>query len=209
VIAGRVSLCSPGCPIAHSVNQAGLKLRDLPASAFQVLELKVSTTTTRQDFRALLNVELRKIDKIKTKNLSHSVGYLFVWLTVSFALWKLLSFMRSHLLIVDFSACAIGVLFRRLSHVQMHLKLLPPSFLSRSLYQVLCCYLRSTWTWDLHRIINTYLNRAWWRTPLIPALRRQRQADFWVQGQPGLQSEFQDSQGYTEKPCFKKKTINR
>jgi hypothetical protein len=29
--------------------------------------------------------------------------------------------------------------------------------------------------------------------------------DFWVQGQPGLQSEFQDSQGYTEKPCLKKK----
>jgi hypothetical protein len=46
---------------------------------------------------------------------------------------------------------------------------------------------------------------AWWRTPLIPALGRQRQADFWVQGQPGLQSEFQDSQGYTEKPCLKKK----
>jgi hypothetical protein len=30
------------------------------------------------------------------------------------------------------------------------------------------------------------------------------QADFWVWGQPGLQSEFQDSQGYTEKPCLKK-----
>jgi hypothetical protein len=29
------------------------------------------------------------------------------------------------------------------------------------------------------------------------------QADFLVQGQPGLQSEFQDSQGYTEKPCLK------
>jgi hypothetical protein len=28
--------------------------------------------------------------------------------------------------------------------------------------------------------------------------------DFWVRGQPGLQSEFQDSQGYTEKPCLKK-----
>jgi hypothetical protein len=41
--------------------------------------------------------------------------------------------------------------------------------------------------------------------PLIPALRRQRQADFWVLGQPGLQSEFQDSQGYTEKPCPEKK----
>jgi hypothetical protein len=44
----------------------------------------------------------------------------------------------------------------------------------------------------------------WWRTPLIPALGRQRQADFWVRGQPGLQSEFQDSQGYTEKPCLEK-----
>ena len=27
---------------------------------------------------------------------------------------------------------------------------------------------------------------------------------FWVQGQPGQQSEFQDSQGYTEKPCLEK-----
>ena len=30
------------------------------------------------------------------------------------------------------------------------------------------------------------------------------EADFRVQGQPGLQSVFQDSQGYTEKPCLKK-----
>jgi hypothetical protein len=29
-------------------------------------------------------------------------------------------------------------------------------------------------------------------------------ADLWVKGQPGLQSEFQDSQGYTEKPCLRK-----
>jgi hypothetical protein len=42
---------------------------------------------------------------------------------------------------------------------------------------------------------------AWWGTPLIPALGRQRQAG--IQGQTGLQSEFQDSQGYTEKPCLK------
>jgi hypothetical protein len=46
-------------------------------------------------------------------------------------------------------------------------------------------------------------SRAWWRTPLIPALGRQRQADFWDWGQPGLQSELQDCQGYTEKPCLK------
>jgi hypothetical protein len=29
----RVSLCSPGCPGTHFVDQAGLKLRNLPASA--------------------------------------------------------------------------------------------------------------------------------------------------------------------------------
>jgi hypothetical protein len=36
------------------------------------------------------------------------------------------------------------------------------------------------------------------RTPLTPALGRQRHVDFWVRGQPGLQSEFQDSQGCTQ-----------
>jgi hypothetical protein len=46
-------------------------------------------------------------------------------------------------------------------------------------------------------------HRAWWRMPLIPALGRQSQADFRVRGQPGLQSEFQDSQVYTEKPSLK------
>jgi hypothetical protein len=45
---------------------------------------------------------------------------------------------------------------------------------------------------------------AWWCTPLIPTLGRQRQVDFWVWGQPGLQSEFQDSHGYREKPCLEK-----
>jgi hypothetical protein len=37
-------MCSPGCPGTHSVDQAGLKLRNLPASASQVLGLKVCTT---------------------------------------------------------------------------------------------------------------------------------------------------------------------
>ena len=49
---------------------------------------------------------------------------------------------------------------------------------------------------------------AWRHTPLIPTLGRQRQADFWVRGQPGLLSEFQDSQGYTEKPCLGKTKQN-
>jgi hypothetical protein len=33
VFQDRVSLCSPGCPGTHSVDQAGLELRNLPASA--------------------------------------------------------------------------------------------------------------------------------------------------------------------------------
>ena len=41
----RVSLCSPGCPGNHSVDQAGLKLRNSPASASQVLGLKACATT--------------------------------------------------------------------------------------------------------------------------------------------------------------------
>jgi len=44
---------------------------------------------------------------------------------------------------------------------------------------------------------------------LIPALRRQRQIDLRVRGQPGLQNEFQDCQDYTEKPCLKKTKQNK
>jgi hypothetical protein len=40
----RVSLCSPGCPRTHFVDQAGLELRNLPASASQVLGLKACAT---------------------------------------------------------------------------------------------------------------------------------------------------------------------
>ena len=43
----RVSLCSPDFPGTHSVDQAGLKLRKLPASASQVLGLKACATTAR------------------------------------------------------------------------------------------------------------------------------------------------------------------
>jgi hypothetical protein len=41
----RVSLCSPGCPGTYSVDQAGLELRNSPASASQVLGLKACATT--------------------------------------------------------------------------------------------------------------------------------------------------------------------
>ena len=41
----RVSLCSPGCPGTHSVDQAGLELRNPPASASRVLGLKACDIT--------------------------------------------------------------------------------------------------------------------------------------------------------------------
>jgi hypothetical protein len=45
VFQDRVSLCSPGCPGTHFVDQACLELRNPPASASQVLGLKACTTT--------------------------------------------------------------------------------------------------------------------------------------------------------------------
>jgi hypothetical protein len=45
VFRDRVSLCSPGCPGTHSVDQAGLEIRNPPASASRVLGLKACATT--------------------------------------------------------------------------------------------------------------------------------------------------------------------
>ena len=49
---------------------------------------------------------------------------------------------------------------------------------------------------------SSYITWVWWHTPLIPALGRQRQ--IWVRGQPGLQSEFQDSQSYSRETLSQK-----
>jgi hypothetical protein len=43
----RVSLCSPGCPGTHSVDQASLELRNPSGSASQVLGLKACATTAQ------------------------------------------------------------------------------------------------------------------------------------------------------------------
>jgi hypothetical protein len=49
VFRDRVSLYSPGCPGTHFVDQAGLELRNPPASASQVLGLKACATTPGSD----------------------------------------------------------------------------------------------------------------------------------------------------------------
>jgi hypothetical protein len=46
----RVSLYSPCCPETHFVDQAGLELRNQPASASQVLGLKACATTAQPFF---------------------------------------------------------------------------------------------------------------------------------------------------------------
>jgi hypothetical protein len=56
----RQTLCSPGCPGAHFVDQASLELRNLPASASQVLGLKAYATTPSCKF-----LDKHKLSKIK------------------------------------------------------------------------------------------------------------------------------------------------
>jgi hypothetical protein len=56
----RVSLYSPGGPGTHFVDQAGFELRNLPASASRVLELKPCTTTAG----SLLFLEQKKANLI-------------------------------------------------------------------------------------------------------------------------------------------------
>jgi hypothetical protein len=46
------------CPGTHSVDQAGLELRDPPASASQMLGLKVCTTTTQFGNKSLIQLNL-------------------------------------------------------------------------------------------------------------------------------------------------------
>jgi hypothetical protein len=53
VFQDRVSLCNPGCPGTHFIDQVGLELRNLPASASRVLGLKACTTVP--SFKYLFN----------------------------------------------------------------------------------------------------------------------------------------------------------
>jgi hypothetical protein len=52
----RGSLCSPGCPGTHFVDQAGLELRNPPASASRVLGLKACATTAQLKYLVMNDI---------------------------------------------------------------------------------------------------------------------------------------------------------
>jgi hypothetical protein len=92
-------------------------------------------------------------------------------------------------------------LYRKKENCQQPLAISTPQHTPNTSYTPLC------WQHSIYTILKKPRraeSRGWWHMSLIPALGRQRQVDFWVRGQPGLQSEFQDSQGCTEKPCLEK-----
>ena len=104
--------------------------------------------------------------------------FCFVLLTMYFALQELFSFMRSHLLIVDLSGWAIGVLFRNLSPVPMcsrqfltffSIRFSVSGFMLRSLihmdlnfvragrYGSICFLLPAGIQWDKHHLLKMLL----------------------------------------------------
>ena len=108
------------------------------------------------------------------KILPHSVGGLFVLLTVSFALQKLCSFMRSHLLILDLTAQAIAVLFRNFSSVPVSSRLFPTfsfinfsvsGFMWRFLIQLDLSFIQGDMNGSIRRKCGTFTQ--WSTIPLL------------------------------------------
>jgi hypothetical protein len=75
VFQDRVSLCSSGCLGTHFVDQTGLKLRNLPVSASQVLGLKACNTTAplMKDFKKDINNSLKEIQEKKPLKRKHKI----------------------------------------------------------------------------------------------------------------------------------------
>ena len=62
----RVSLCNPCCPGTHSVDQAGIELRNVTASATQVLGLKACATTPgwKVIFVSVYSVQIKLLNNL-------------------------------------------------------------------------------------------------------------------------------------------------
>jgi hypothetical protein len=66
VFRDSVSLYSPGCPGTHFVDQAGLELRNLPASVSQVLGLKACATMPGQCVMLYTSLHGRQVSVTST-----------------------------------------------------------------------------------------------------------------------------------------------
>jgi hypothetical protein len=82
----RVSLYSPGCPGTHFVDQAGLELRDPPASASQVLGLKACATTPSVYF--VFETGSHSLAQAVLSSLCLAFLTSFVWVSLSFISWS-------------------------------------------------------------------------------------------------------------------------
>ena len=101
---------------------------------------------------SLYILEIRPLSDEGFVKICQSKGSLFVLLTVSFALQKLLSFSRSHLFIVSLIVCAAGVIFRKCSPVSMSSSVLPT--FSSIRFSVAGFMMRSLFHLDLSFVID-------------------------------------------------------
>ena len=98
VFRDRVFLYSPGCPGTYSVDQASLKLKNPPASASQVLELKAwAITTARQTHLLNMSSSPNSVPLLST-----SFGYTSIQIT---ALMKIMCQARCTVLLVYINSC--------------------------------------------------------------------------------------------------------
>ena len=104
------------------------------------------------DINPLSDVEL-------VKSISHSVDCYFVPMMVAFVMQKLFSFLRSHLLIVDLSACANGVLLRKFFSMPMSSQLF--STFSSMRFSVSAFMLRYLITLELIFMRNDKCRPVW------------------------------------------------
>jgi hypothetical protein len=68
---------------------------------------------------------------------------------------------------------------------------------------------RATCWEEKKKAVKTICSWVWWRTPLIPALGRQRQADFWVWGQPVYKVSSRTARAIQRNPVSKNKQTNK
>ncbi|GAB1297895.1 Aldo-keto reductase family 1 member C13 [Apodemus speciosus] len=70
----RVSLCSPGSPGTHSVDKAGLEIRNMPGSASRVLGLKVPKSKSLEAACLALEAGYRHIDTAYAYHIEEEIG---------------------------------------------------------------------------------------------------------------------------------------